>query len=83
MVSLPNRFGHCATTKTRRIDMGLEETLFETKTLFFFFFYQGFLSWKLIIHRIGGEGRGDLFLFSSTTSTRSRTFRHLCAKFWT
>ena len=46
--------------------------------LFHFFFYQGFLSKTLTIHRTAGEGRGP-FLFNSTTSTRSRTLRHLFA----
>ena len=45
---------------------------------FFFFFYQGFLSRTLTTHRAAGEGRGPS-LFHSTTSTRSRTFRHLFA----
>ena len=40
------------------------------------FFYQGFLSRTLTTHRGAGEGR-DHLLFHSTTSTRSRTFRHL------
>ena len=43
-----------------------------------FFFYQGFLSRTLTTHRTAGEGRGP-FLFHSTTSTRSWTFRHLFA----
>ena len=34
MVSLLNRFGHCASDETiRKIKLGLEETLYETKTL--------------------------------------------------
>ena len=34
MVFLLNRFGHCASYGTiRRTDLGLEETLFKTKTL--------------------------------------------------
>ena len=45
---------------------------------FFFFFYQDFLSQTLTTHRTAGEGRGP-FLFHSTTSTRSRTFRYLFA----
>ena len=45
---------------------------------FLFSFYQGFLSRTLTTHRTAGEGRGP-FLFHSTTSTRSQTFRHLCA----
>ena len=32
MVSLLNRFGYCASDETiRRIDLGLEQTLFKTK----------------------------------------------------
>ena len=42
------------------------------------FFYQDFLSRTLTIHRTAGEGRGPS-LFHCTTSTRSRTFRHLVA----
>ena len=45
---------------------------------FFFFSIRGFFHghWQLT----GQQGKGgDLFLFHSTTSTRSRTFRHLCA----
>ena len=38
-------------------------------------FYQGFLSQTLTIHRTAG----DHLLFHPTTSTRSRTFRHLFA----
>ena len=44
----------------------------------YFFFYQGFLSQTLTIHRTAGK-RGDHCLFHSTTSTRSRTFRDLFA----
>ena len=40
------------------------------------FFYHGFLSLALTIHRAVGERRGPS-LFFSTTSTRSRIFRHL------
>ena len=45
-----------------------------------FFFYQGFFHghWQLTGQR--GKG-GDHLLFYSTTSTRSRTFRHLFATF--
>ena len=48
--------------------------------IFFFFFF----SIRVFFHRhwqlTGQQGKGgDLFLFHSTTSTRSRTFRHLCA----
>ena len=45
------------------------------------FFYQGFFfhgHWTT--HRTKGEG-GNHFLFHCTTSTRSRTFRHLFATF--
>ena len=42
------------------------------------FFYHGFLSHTLMIHRTAGEGSAAS-LFLSTTSTRSRTFRHLFA----
>ena len=42
-----------------------------------FFFYQGFLSRTLTIHRTAG-GRHHL-LFHSTTSTRSQIFRHFFA----
>ena len=42
-----------------------------------FFFYQDFVSRKLATYRTAGEGRGHL-LFHHTTSTCSRTFRHLC-----
>ena len=42
------------------------------------FLYQGFLSRTLTSHRRLGERRGTI-LFHSTTSTRSRTFRHLFA----
>ena len=41
-------------------------------------FYQGFLSQTLTIDRTAGKG-GDHRLFHSTTSTRSRIFRHLFA----
>ena len=51
---------------------------FQFMILLFFFFYQGFLSRTLPTQRTAREGRGP-FLFHSTTSTRSRTFRHLCA----
>ena len=44
------------------------------------FFYQCFLSRNLITHRTGVI---RLYLFHCTTSTRSRTFRHLCAKLCT
>ena len=44
-----------------------------------FFFYQGFLSQTRTTHRTAGEGGGDHLLFHSTTSTHSRTFRHLFA----
>ena len=47
-------------------------------SFFSFFFYRGFLSRTLTTHRTAGEGRGS-FLFHSTTSTCSQTFRHLCA----
>ena len=44
----------------------------------FFFFYQGFLSRTLTT--CGQQGKGsDHLLIHSTTSTRSRTFRHLFA----
>ena len=46
--------------------------------IFFSFFYQGFLSRTLTIHRTAGEGR-DHLLFHSTTSTHSQRFRHLFA----
>ena len=43
----------------------------------FFFFCQGFLSRTLTTRRRGRKGKGgDHLLFHSTTSTRSRTFRH-------
>ena len=29
---------------------------------FFFFFYQGFLSWTMTTHRTAGEGRGPSFI---------------------
>ena len=41
-------------------------------------FYQGFLSQTLTIDRTAGKG-GDHRLFHSTTSTRSRIYRHLFA----
>ena len=45
-----------------------------------FFFYQGFLSRTLTTQLTGQQGKGgDHFLFHSTTSTGSRTFRHLFA----
>ena len=44
-----------------------------------FFFYQGFLSRALTTHKTAEEGRGDHLLFHPTTSTRSRTFKHLFA----
>ena len=49
-----------------------------TLYLFFFFFLSGFFHghWQLTGQQDKG---GDLYLFHSTTSTRSRTFRHLCA----
>ena len=53
-----------------------ESSIFFTRKKFSFFFYQRFLSWTLATHRRAGEGR-DHLLFHSTTSTRSRTFRHL------
>ena len=43
-----------------------------------FFFYQGFLSQTLTIHRTVREGRGSPF-FHSTTFTGSWTLRHLVA----
>ena len=46
--------------------------------IYIFFFYQDFLSRTLTTHRTAGEGRAHL-LFHSTSSTRSRTFRHLFA----
>ena len=46
--------------------------------IFFFFFYQGFLSQTLTIDRTAREGR-DHLLFHSTTSTRLRTLKHLFA----
>ena len=42
------------------------------------FFSQGFLSRTMTIRRTAGEER-ESSLFLSTTSTRSRTFRHLLA----
>ena len=50
--------------------------------LFFLFTYFFFI--RVFVHGhwqlTGQQGKvGDLFLFHSTTSTRSRTFRHLCA----
>ena len=67
----------------------LSNSLMHTENLFYdipldyqtkkkFFFYQGFLLQTLTTHKTAGEGRGHL-LFHSTTSTRSRTFRHLFA----
>ena len=47
-------------------------------TLFFFFFYQGFLHGHWRFTRKQGK-RGIHLLFHSTTSTRSRTLRHLFA----
>ena len=45
-----------------------------------FFFYQGFLSQTLTIHRTAREGKGrNHLLFHFTTSTCSRTLRHLFA----
>ena len=44
-----------------------------------FFFLSGFSSQILTIHRTGQGKRGDYLLFHSTTSTRSRTSRHLFA----
>ena len=38
-------------------------------------FYQGFLSRTLTTHRTAGKG-GDHLLLNSSTSTRSRIFRH-------
>ena len=49
-----------------------------SSALCFFFFYQSFLSRILATHSTQGKG-GDLLLCLSTTSTRSRTFRHLFA----
>ena len=46
--------------------------------IYIFFFYQDFLSRTLTTHRTAGEGRAHL-LFHSTSSIRSRTFRHLFA----
>ena len=43
-----------------------------------FFFLLGFSLQTLTIHRAAGEGRGPSFI-PSTTSTRSRTLRHLFA----
>ena len=43
------------------------------------FFYQGFLSQTLTIHRTAGLREGNHILFLFTTSTCSRTFRHLFA----
>ena len=43
-----------------------------------FFLLLGFSSQTLTIHRTAGKGRGS-FLFHSTTSTCSRTLRHLFA----
>ena len=40
------------------------------------FFYQGFLSRTLTIHRTAEEGGVDHLLFHSTTWTHSRTFRY-------
>ena len=54
------------------------KTMFFCFCFFGVFFYQGFLSRTLTTHRTAGEGRGPS-LFHSTTSTRSRTFRHLFA----
>ena len=48
---------------------------------FNFFFYQCFLSRTLTGHRRAVEVRGSSFI-SSTTSTRSRIFRHLFATFY-
>ena len=49
-----------------------------------FVFYQSFLPRKLTTHRTAEKERGregNHILFYSTTSTRSRTFRHLFATF--
>ena len=43
------------------------------------FFLSGFSSQTLTIHRIAREERGSSFYFHSTTSTHSRTLRHLFA----
>ena len=58
----------------------LVEAFFPVNFFFFFFSIRVFFHghWQLT----GQQGKGgDLFLFHSTTSTRSRTFRHLCATF--
>ena len=56
-------------------------TILDILLFFFsFFFYQGFLSRTLhLTEQQGKKGRGSSFFFHSTTSTRSRTFRHLFA----
>ena len=59
-------------------DMQPKPIFSETFTWHLFFFCQGFPSRTLTTHRTAGEGRGPS-LFHSTTSTRSRTFRHLFA----
>ena len=57
------------------------------------FFYQGFLSQTLTIHKAAGEqgltihraareGRGPSFWFHYTTSTRSLIFKHIFATLW-
>ena len=51
---------------------------------YFFFFFFFFFSIRVLFHRhwrlTGQQGKGgDHLLFHSTTSTRSRTFRHLFA----
>ena len=51
------------------------KTAIDVPTIFFFFFYQGFLSRTLTTHRTAGEGRGPF----SIPLFHSRTFRHLCA----
>ena len=50
----------------------------DTHSITSFFFLSGFFLQTLTIHRTAGKG-GDHPLFHSTTSTRSRTFRHLFA----
>ena len=52
---------------------------FQYNFMHFLFFYQGFLSQTLTIHRTQQGKEGDHLLFLSTTSTRPQTLRHLFA----
>ena len=52
--------------------------LWRSFSLFWLFFYLGFLSWALTIHRTTGKGKGPSF-FLNTTSSSWETLRHLLA----